>query len=120
GPWDVYNNVLKIAKKRALVDGILTATGSSGLLTQDLEEDPELYQKKDSGSVRQPLPKAPPRPTNGDCNGNHTPAQPELVIGFVSRVWDNTYQGKRYWFARLDRGQQIQTTDPDLGAQLLE
>ena len=35
---DVYNTVLKMAKKRAQVDAILTATGASCLFTQDMEE----------------------------------------------------------------------------------
>jgi ssDNA-binding Zn-finger/Zn-ribbon topoisomerase 1 len=35
---DTYNTVLKIAKKRALVDAILTATSASDIFTQDLEE----------------------------------------------------------------------------------
>jgi hypothetical protein len=37
---DVYNTVLKIAKKRALVDCTLTAVGASDLLAQDLEDLP--------------------------------------------------------------------------------
>ena len=35
---DVYNVVLKQAKKRALVDAVLTATAASDLFTQDLED----------------------------------------------------------------------------------
>ena len=35
---DTYNTILKIAKKRAFVDGILTATGASDLFTQDAED----------------------------------------------------------------------------------
>lgn len=34
---DVYNTVLKMAKKRAHIDGILTATGASDIFTQDYE-----------------------------------------------------------------------------------
>jgi hypothetical protein len=37
-PADYYNTVKKMAKKRAMADGILTATGSSDLFTQDLED----------------------------------------------------------------------------------
>lgn len=37
---DVYNTVLKIAKKRAQVDCTLTAVGASDLLAQDLEDLP--------------------------------------------------------------------------------
>ncbi len=37
-PADYYNTVKKMAKKRAMADGILTATCSSDLFTQDLED----------------------------------------------------------------------------------
>ena len=37
-PADVYNTVLKMAKKRALVDAVLTATAASDIFTQDLED----------------------------------------------------------------------------------
>jgi hypothetical protein len=35
---DTYNTVLKIAKKRAYIDGILSATGASDIFTQDIED----------------------------------------------------------------------------------
>ncbi len=35
---DTYNTVLKIAKKRALVDASITATAASDIFTQDIEE----------------------------------------------------------------------------------
>lgn len=37
-PADKYNTVKKIAKKRALVDAVLTATAASDLFAQDLED----------------------------------------------------------------------------------
>ena len=37
-PPDSYNTVLKMAKKRALVDAVLTATAASDIFTQDLED----------------------------------------------------------------------------------
>lgn len=37
-PADQYNTVLKLSKKRALIDGILNSTAASYLFTQDLEE----------------------------------------------------------------------------------
>lgn len=44
---DVYNTVLKMAKKRAHVDATLTATAASDLFTQDLEDLPaEQLQSK--------------------------------------------------------------------------
>jgi len=37
-PWGLWNTVLKQAKKRGLIDATLSATRSSGLFTQDMEE----------------------------------------------------------------------------------
>ena len=38
-PYDLSNTVMKIAEKRAHVDGTLRVTASSGIFTQDLEEN---------------------------------------------------------------------------------
>ncbi len=43
---DVYNTVLKMAKKRAHVDAVLTATAASDIFAQDIEENPEMYGGK--------------------------------------------------------------------------
>ena len=61
-PYDFYNTVLKIAKKRSLVDAVLTACGASEIWTQDTEDNPELYQEQDKHHppARQSLPKPPP------------------------------------------------------------
>jgi hypothetical protein len=50
---DVYNTVLKIAKKRALVDATITATAASDIFTQDLEEltPPEPAKKKEEVKI---------------------------------------------------------------------
>ena len=40
-PADVANVILKIAKKRSLVDAVLTVVGASDIFTQDLEDMPE-------------------------------------------------------------------------------
>ena len=37
-PWDQANTIAKMAEKRAFVDGVLRATASSALFTQDLED----------------------------------------------------------------------------------
>ena len=42
-PADVANTVLKMAKKRGLVDGILTVTAASDLFSQDVEDLPPEY-----------------------------------------------------------------------------
>ncbi|MFL0363151.1 hypothetical protein ACH0BF_09015 [Pseudobacillus sp. 179-B 2D1 NHS] len=40
-PYTVVNTVLKMAKKRALIDAVLSATRASGLFTQDIEDFPK-------------------------------------------------------------------------------
>jgi hypothetical protein len=47
-PADYYNTILKMAKKRAHVDAVISATAASDILTQDLEDLPGM---------------PPPRPT---------------------------------------------------------
>lgn len=49
-PADNYNTVLKMAKKRAHVDAILTATAASDIFTQDVE-DMDLNGKGDDAAV---------------------------------------------------------------------
>ena len=39
-PADTYNTVLKMGKKRAMVDAVLTVTAASDMFTQDIEELP--------------------------------------------------------------------------------
>ncbi len=41
-PADYYNTVLKMAKKRALVDAVLTVTAASDIFIQDVEDMPEV------------------------------------------------------------------------------
>jgi hypothetical protein len=41
-PADYYNTCLKMAKKRAFVDAVLTVTGASDVFTQDVEDMPEV------------------------------------------------------------------------------
>lgn len=63
---DVYNTVLKMSKKRALVDATLTATAASDIFTQDLEQeegDPTpapVGPPPTAAPTRQPPPPKPP------------------------------------------------------------
>jgi hypothetical protein len=50
---DTYNTVLKMAKKRAMVDGILSATAASDIFTQDVEDMPrEAFQGRQSSTQK--------------------------------------------------------------------
>lgn len=50
-PRDKSNTVLKMAKKRALIDAVLTVTGASDIFTQDLEEKTERNEGKSTAPV---------------------------------------------------------------------
>lgn len=65
-PADYYNTVLKMAKKRALVDATITATAASDIFTQDIEDMPEV------------IPQAEERP-RARSEQSEAPIQPELV-----------------------------------------
>lgn len=72
---DVYNTVLKIAKKRAHVDATLTVTGAADLFTQDLIEDEDEPARE---PIPMPKPKAsPPAPPPPPAAKDAPPAAPE-------------------------------------------
>lgn len=48
---DTYNTVLKMAKKRSLVDAVLTATAASDIFTQDIEENADAANTGDRVQV---------------------------------------------------------------------
>lgn len=50
-PADYYNTCLKMGKKRAFVDAILTSTAASDVFTQDLEDQPDAFGGK-PGPIR--------------------------------------------------------------------
>jgi hypothetical protein len=66
---DTYNTVLKMAKKRALVDATLTATAASDIFTQDLEDytPPEVAEAVRTGMV-------PPQPSIASAVRNTQPS----------------------------------------------
>jgi hypothetical protein len=74
-PSDMANTILKMAKKRALIDAVLTATGASDIFHQDLEDLPEGYIAPEQDQELPPKPEPPteigpaepPTIANGDC-----------------------------------------------------
>lgn len=61
---DVANTILKMAKKRSLVDAILTVTAASDIFTQDLEEMGDTLPTSDAAKPdeqAQPTYKTPPK-----------------------------------------------------------
>jgi hypothetical protein len=47
------------------------------------------------------------------------PSDHQTITGLVERAWPNDYRGKRYYFAKVN-GQQLQTTEEELGEALLD
>jgi len=77
---DVYNTVLKIAKKRAHIDATLTVTGAADLFTQDLIDEDDAPARPE---VRQPARKTEPA-TERKAETQDPDAQ--VIQGFVERV----------------------------------
>lgn len=63
-PYDLANTLIKMAKKRALVDGVLTATGTSGVFTQD----------EDAPGHRQNQPQPTPQPQAAPSRAKAAPS----------------------------------------------
>jgi len=83
---DVYNTVLKIAKKRAHIDATLTVTGAADLFTQDLIDDDE--QQKPP--IAMPTGKPAAKPQDAPPAGNHDTAAHDIATGEVEQVSEKT------------------------------
>jgi hypothetical protein len=55
-PADQFNTVLKMAKKRAHIDAVLTATSASDIFTQDIEDYPQVEPAVDKPRTSAPEP----------------------------------------------------------------
>jgi hypothetical protein len=100
---DTYNTVLKMAKKRALVDATLTATAASDIFTQDLEDytPPEVAEAVRTGMVPpQPSIASAVRPTQPSTgtgtNRAITKGQLEIVLLSQRRSKISEAEFKRY------------------------
>ena len=72
-PADQFNTVKKMAKKRALIDGALSACNLSGVFTQDLEDmaefsDPEPASVRVEPSRAEPAARAEPAKASAEAN----------------------------------------------------
>jgi hypothetical protein len=100
---DVYNTVLKIAKKRAHIDATLTVTGAADLFTQDLiDEDAEPAKQAPAMPTR----KAEPQAHAAHPEAKPTPqAAPEgdAVTGLVEVVTSKpTAKGNKRFGIKVD------------------
>lgn len=80
-PFDLGNTLLKMAEKRSFVDGVLRATGTSGLFTQDLDDEPPPPpQDRPQAPQDRPGAAAPSAPASSSA-----PQEPEGMMGSQER-----------------------------------
>ena len=101
-PADYYNTCLKMAKKRAHVDAILTATAASDIFTQDVEDMTEVMGNA-STTQQTGAPKAsgkPPMKEPGEKKTAPETDAPAVVSVIVAEVFEqegvNKKTGKPY------------------------
>jgi hypothetical protein len=88
-PADYYNTVLKMGKKRAHVDAVLTATAASDIFTQDIEDmQPEGGDGKRAEPARPPV--SMPTPTTPAQRSDDNP-----VSGVIETVSQKSGTGKK-------------------------
>lgn len=98
-PFSLWNTILKSAKKRALIDAVLSATRSSGLFTQDLEDlngwvEGEVVRVVDERPAAEPEPArqpgrpAPPVGREVEPKAPTTPSAPLAASGPVTSIGD--------------------------------
>jgi hypothetical protein len=114
---DVYNTVLKIAKKRAHIDATLTVTGAADIFTQDLIDDDD----GEKPPIKPPQAKAPaaeaPPPPPPEANRPAGENEIALVtLGEVKSKAGSTPKGP--WlrtFSKASDGRFYSTFDKTLG-----
>lgn len=109
---DVFNTVLKMAKKRALVDGVLTATGASDLFTQDVEDLPQFEKPAQAHETK---------PDKEDKRYAQGQKEEELAEGHevwrhvqIDDVEENTSGDKTFYIVKLADGRTCGTFDEAL------
>lgn len=76
-PADVANTVLKMAKKRALIDMVLTVTAASDIFSQDIDEDD--VPREQSPTIQPPQRRAPQPPPEEYVPVDDIPYDPQDV-----------------------------------------
>lgn len=98
---DVYNTVLKVAKKRGYIDGVLTVTAAGDLFTQDLIEE-EIEEQKVTATVQDapssPISEQPaPKPQATYDTPKDMSEMPEGVLTTTGTIGLQGVRGKSYW-----------------------
>ena len=70
---DLGNTILKMAKKRAFIDAILTVTGASRIFTQDIEAEEDEEGPAGKPEVEQPQAKSKKKPASSKQSSDSAP-----------------------------------------------
>lgn len=105
--FSIVNTILKMAKKRALIDAVLSATRSSGIFTQDVEDYSDSCNQSSTVSYTQHK-NSNNKPSSQDENNynNHTTQQPidksqyTQIISIVSEIKISTDEVKKLLIER--------------------
>jgi len=84
-PADFYNTVIKMGKKRAHVDAILTALAASDIFTQDIEEDVGDGKDTDTNAKQETTVSTPT--DNKVTNGNGRVLTPAEIKAFMNKCF---------------------------------
>jgi len=107
-PWALWNTVLKMAKKRALIDAVLSATRSSGIFTQDVEDlqewidgsapvPEEPRHNADNAALQHSVARAePPKTPKPKQNGGAMKALFAAVDEWATKAGFDPEQAKQY------------------------
>ncbi len=110
-PQDQANTILKIAKKRAFVDAILTATGASRIFTQDVE-DMGILSTADSTdamveSLEDGVNPAAKSPADGMCPEHNT-------------AWVDGKFGLYHWTEEIKNGKKVSCSKAKVDKKLAD
>lgn len=111
---DMFNTVLKMAHKRALVAGALVVTGASDIFTQDIEDFADIGKKEEKPEEKQ-----------GDTNTSSFKRKVTVQEGI--EVWESSVKdviekpsksGKPYFIVELDNGKSCFSWDQSISERL--
>lgn len=89
-PWAHANSILKIAKKRAHVDAVLTGLGASNVFTQDLEDLAEVETSETQKQTPQQAPQQAPEPEKQDLATDKQNKLIHILINKIAQETDTT------------------------------
>ncbi len=101
-PADQVNTILKMAKKRSLIDASLSVGSLSNLFAQDLEDmpsPPQATQAPQAGAASSPAQTPPPQAASPASSGGSAPPKPQVqcrtAIPHGSPRWAISWPGQR-------------------------